>query len=523
MTAATARGTLMAAALVTVVITVSGSGLGLIRDVLLARFFGADGATDAFLVAWTVPETAFCLVVEGAMSLVMVPLFSRTLARQGSVRDLVAATLPRVTVALLIGSAAVLLGAPLLVHAVAPGLADPALAVTCTRLTATTVLGFGLAGYLSAALRAHHVFAAPAAIHLASNAGIIGLMWTLHGRLGVVSAAAGVALGGALMVAVQLPSYLRHVGLPHPLHVGLPHPGRWLRGATRPVGALALGAVAPVVVYTLGRQSQVYVERFLGSGLPAGAITHLNYAQKLTQLPMLVALLICTVTFPTLARCVAAGDLAGARRRFAADLRLVTVLILLGSAYLVVFAPEVVQCLLERGAFGVADTTSVAALVRVCAVGLLGHAMVGVAVRPYFADGGRAWLPAVAVGVGVAVNAAVAALSVAHLGAVGIAAGNGAGIATAAVLLLVGLRRRDLAVPLRETAWTTARAVLAAAAAAGAGWLAGRLLEDLGSTVVSVAGGVVVLGAFAVAARLVGFDEVGALVSELGRRARRGR
>ncbi|GAB3845200.1 MATE family efflux transporter [Dactylosporangium cerinum] len=190
---------------------------------LLARFFGAGGATDAFLVAWTVPETAFCLVVEGAMSLVMVPLFSRTLAQQGSVRDLVAATLPRVTVALLIASAAVLLGAPLLVRAVAPGLADPALAVTCTRLTAITVLGFGIAGYLSAALRAHHVFAAPAAIHLAYNAGIIGLMWTLHGRIGVVSAAAGVALGGVLMVLVQLPSFVRHVGLPHPLRVGLPH------------------------------------------------------------------------------------------------------------------------------------------------------------------------------------------------------------------------------------------------------------------------------------------------------------
>src|SRR5262249_30661586 len=135
-------------ALVTIVITVSGSGLGLVRDVLLARWFGADAATDAFLVAWTVPETAFCLVVEGAMSLLMVPLFSAALARHGSVQAVVGATLPRVLAALVTGSAAVALGAPLLVRAIAPGLADPALAVTCTRLTAVTVLAFGVAGYL---------------------------------------------------------------------------------------------------------------------------------------------------------------------------------------------------------------------------------------------------------------------------------------------------------------------------------------------------------------------------------------
>jgi putative peptidoglycan lipid II flippase len=498
----TARAGLAGAALVTVVITVSGSGLGLVRDMLLARYFGAGDATDAFLVAWTVPETAFCLVVEGAMSLVMVPLFSRVLAEHGPVRDLVAATLPRVVVALAAGSAAVLLGAPLLVRVIAPGLADPALAVTCTRLAATTVLGFGVAGYLSAALRAHHVFAVPATIHLAYNAGIVGLMWTLHGRIGVVSAAAGVALGSVLMALVQLPSFLRHVGLPR----------GWRRPAARPV--LALGVVAPVVVYTLGRQSQVYVERFLGSELPAGAISQLNYAQKLAQLPMLVALLVCTVTFPALARAVADGDLPLARRRFAADVQVVATLILLGAAYLVALAPAVVETLLQRGAFTAADTASVAAIVRVYAVGLLGHAMVGVATRPYFAAGGRTWVPAAAVGAGVAVNALVAALAVARFGVTGIAAANGIGITTAAVLLLAGLRRRSLAVPLAPA---LARAVLAAAVAAGAGWLAGNLLHQLGPAAVSVAGGLAVLGAFAVTARLLGFDLA---VTELKRRVR---
>src|SRR5690349_23173993 len=125
------EGTLARAALLTMVITLSGSLLGLVRDLLLARLFGANGGTDAFLVAWTVPETAFPLVVEGAMSFLMIPLFSRALSDARAARDVVAGTLPRIVAVLVALSAAVAVGAPVLVRVVAPGLADPALAVTC--------------------------------------------------------------------------------------------------------------------------------------------------------------------------------------------------------------------------------------------------------------------------------------------------------------------------------------------------------------------------------------------------------
>ena len=182
MTVAPVRTTLMKAAVVTVVITLAGSLLGLVRDLFLARLFGANGGTDAFLVAWTVPETAFPLVVEGAMSFLMIPLFSRALSEAQArdtaraARDVVAATMPRIVAVLIAASAVVAIGAPVLVRVVAPGLADPELAVTCTRLTSITVLTFGLAGYLSAALRANNIFGAPASIHLAYNIGILGLM-----------------------------------------------------------------------------------------------------------------------------------------------------------------------------------------------------------------------------------------------------------------------------------------------------------------------------------------------------------
>ncbi|GIJ68142.1 membrane protein [Virgisporangium ochraceum] len=483
---------LVRAAVVTVVITLSGSLLGFVRDLLVARYFGADGGTDAFLVAWTVPETAFPLVVEGAMAFLLVPLFSRALTEGREPRDVVAATLPRVVAALALGSVAVMVFAPWIVRLIAPGLADPALAVTCTRLTALTILTFGVAGYVSAALRATHVFGAPATIHLAYNVGILALIWSLHGRFGIVAAAAGVALGGALMVAAQLPSFLRHVGLPR-------------RVTLRRTSLVTFGAFAPLAVYTLSRQAQVFVERFLGSHLEPGTISHLNYAQKVAQLPMLVALLVCTVTFPTLARNVAAQQVEAARKRLEEDLRTVTALIVVAAAYLVVFAPEIIGLLLEHGAFTAADTEATAAIMRVYAFGLFGHAMVGVLCRPFFTGERPDWFPAVAMGVGLAVNAVLAALLVPHFGGPAIAAANGAGITVTAVLLLVGMRRRVIDVSLASLGAAAARLGLAAAVAAVAGVLCGRVTHGAVSVFL---GGAVMLAVFAVTAYASGVRRV---------------
>ncbi|KUL23607.1 hypothetical protein ADL15_45705 [Actinoplanes awajinensis subsp. mycoplanecinus] len=494
------------AAVLTVGISLTGTALGLGRDLLLARYFGAGGGSDAFLVAWTVPETAYVLVVEGALTLLMIPLFSAALARGDDARAVVATTLPRITFALVVLCAAVLAGAPLLVHALAPGLADPGLAVTCTRYTALTVLTFGVAGYLSAALRAHQVFGPPAALTLVYNVGIVGCMILLHARFGVVSAAGGVALGGLLMVLVQVPAYLRRVGLPHGWHLG--------------GSALTAGAVVPVVAYTLTRQAQVFVERFVASDLSAGTISHLNYAQKIDQIPMLVALLVCAVTFPTLARDVAAGDVAKARHRVEADLRTVTALILVSVAFLIAYAPQVVAVLLQHGEFTAADTAATATVMRVYALGVLGHSFVGVLARPYYADGQRTWFPVAVMAAGLGLTAVLATLGTPLFGAPAIAAANGIGITVAAVLLLTGLRRRVLPISVRAIAGAVGRLALVGAAACGAGLFAARVMTGLTPLPQAIAGGIVVLAVFAGLARLAGFPEIAAVTTAVSRRLR---
>ncbi|WP_405998837.1 murein biosynthesis integral membrane protein MurJ [Streptomyces sp. NBC_00829] len=474
------------AAAVTASLTVAGSLLGLVRDQAIAQIFGASVDSDAFLIAWTVPEMASTLLIEDAMALLLVPAFSHALARraEGSardeVRDLVSATFPRLFALLACGAGLLVLGAPLVVRILAPGFADPQLAVDCTRLTAVTVLTFGIAGYFSAALRAHGRFLPPAGVYVAYNVGIIATTLVLHSLWGVRAAAAGVAVGGLLMVLAQLPTFVRQVTRVRPRRMNR-------RAERRPTPLLGAAVLAPVILFTISRQSQVLVERFLASSLPGGAISHLNYAQKVAQMPMVLSLMICTVTFPVVAQAMADGDRERARRRVEHDLALAGTVVLLGTALVLGYAPQIIEVLFERGAFDAQDTETTATVMRVYATGLLGHSLVGALGRPFFSSGRPTWYPAAAMAAGLVVTTTAGAAAVGTWGVYGIAAGNAAGISTTAVLLLSGLGSRIVSIQVRSISVALGRLALAAAVAAAAGVLAGPLVADpLLSTAVGV-------------------------------------
>lgn len=517
------RGGFLAKAFgVTAVLSAAGSGLGLLRDLLLARYFGASQGTDAFLVAWTVPETAAPLLIEDAMSFLMVPAFALALVLREEdpdapdpVRQLVRATLPGLLLALSGLALAAALGAPQLVELLAPGLPDPGLAVSCTRITAITVLPFGVAGYLAAALRAHHSFTAPAGIYVAYNLGILALLFGFHGVLGVRSAALGVALGSLLMAVLLVGPFLRH------LRAGQAGAGRTRRGRNALV--LMPLALLPVAAFTLTRQSQVFVERYLGSALPPGTISHLNYAAKVSQLAMTAGILICTVTFPLVARALAAGDLTAARDRVEKDLGQAAAVVLLGTAFLMACAPSAVSLLFERGAFGPGDTTATAAVIRVYSFGLPAQALMGVMIRPYFSlrpvvrraddprseDGGRRmldWYPVAAMLLGLGVTVTVGLLATPRFGALGLAAGNAAGITAAAALLLRGLVLRGIPLRLRRVLGGHARLVAAAAGATALGAAAAGLAAD--PLLSTLSGGLTVVLVFAALGTGLRADEV---------------
>ncbi|TDD27446.1 hypothetical protein E1287_34525 [Actinomadura sp. KC06] len=478
------------------VLIAAGTGLGFLRDLQMAHLFGASGSTDAFLVAWTIPETVSPLLIEDAMALLMIPAVTRLLARGGGLRPLVGTTLPRMILGLSVVTVAIVAAAPVLVDALAPGLTERGPAIECVRLTAITVVTFGVAGFMSATLRAHHRFGPPAAIYLAYNVGILALIAGLSGVVGVMSAAIGVACGSVLMIAVQGPAFVRCLRESRPPATGAVQDADVWMG---------LAAAAPVVVYTVTRQAQVFVERFFGSELAAGSISHLNYAQKVAQVPMILSLMIVTVTFPRLARASADGDTGLVARRIQQDLAVASAMVLAATAFLIAFAPVVIKVLFEHGAFTAADTRSTASVMRVYALGLWGQMAVGLAARAFFAQRRPTWRPAAVLFGGLAVTAAIGGAFAASAGTVALAAANAAGITLAAVLLLAGLRAGVAPVALRRIAADVARLVLAAAGACAAGFaVAGAFGERMPAIVQLAAGGLVTAAAFAVLIVLAG-------------------
>ncbi|MEV7881414.1 lipid II flippase MurJ [Streptomyces microflavus] len=520
------------AAAATAVLTVLGAVLGLVRDQAIARYFGASDASDAFLIAWTVPEMAATLLIEDGMALLLVPAFSLALTRRADaeaakgagaaggpvpdpVRELVAATLPRLCVGLMAGAGLLMAGAPWVVGVLAPGLADPALAVDCTRLTAVTVLTFGITGYFSAALRAHRSFLPPAGVYVAYNIGIIGMTLALHSLWGVRAAAAGVAVGSLLMILTQLPTFLRLLPLARPRF------RRPRRRVPRTAPLLGMAVLAPVVLFVVSRQSQVLVERFLASTLPAGAISHLNYAQKVAQMPMVLSLMICTVTFPVVARAMADGNHMKARQRVERDLALAGMVVLLGTAVVLGYAPQIIEVLFQRGAFDAADTAATAQVMRVYAAGLLGHCLVGALSRPFFSSGRPTWFPAFAMGTGLLVTTGAGYALTYRFGVDGIATANAIGISTAALLLLMGLGTRVVPIRARAVAVSLGRLAGAALVAGAAGWAAAPLLPD---AVLSLAAGcVVVPAAFLLTGLALRSPEVVSLLALIRRRFTDGR
>lgn len=499
-----------------------GAGLGFLRDLTIARYFGASADTDAFVVAWTIPETAAPLLMEGAMAALLVPLFSHELARKGTFKDSLGGVLVPL-VAVLVGLTALtaLIAAPL-VGALAPGLADPRTAIMSVRVAALTILFFGLSGYLMASLRARNVFGWAASVYMAYNVGILAMILLLHRSYGVFSAAIGLAVGGGCMIAIQIPAFVRYVGVPRP--------------TLRPPSELVerLSAFVPLAFYTVGRHGQVYVERFVGSLLPVGTISHLNYATKVGQIPMLLAFTVAMVTLPTLSRLAAEGAYDRLRSLVERTLRLVTFLIVPATAFFVAFGAQLVALLFERGAFNAADTAATGGILRIYSLGLLGQILVNVCVLALVAVPGRTWHPARAAILGLLVTAGIAVGATPAFGARGIALANALGVTVMALALLKSLPGRGVTFDARVLAAHFARCAAAAVTAAGLAYSVGGVAHGflpggrLGEIGVLVAGGITLTLGYVLFARLFRIAEAAQLLlvlrklpSDLERRRRR--
>ncbi|MFP3928755.1 MAG: murein biosynthesis integral membrane protein MurJ [Desulfobacteraceae bacterium] len=357
--------------------------LGLIRDMVVAGFFGSGMAADAFFVAFRIPNLLRRLFAEGSLSIAFIPVFTEYLQKKSreEAMELVRVTLTLLSVLLAAVALAGVLFSPWIVRLQAFGFggAGPKyeLTVLLTRITFPYIFLISIVALFMGVLNSLRRFAAPAAAPVFLNLGIIGAVYWISPRLSepVVGLAVGVIIGGLLQVLLQIP-FLKDLG------VSLRPAWQPAHPAVKRMGRLMLPAIFGSAVYQLNQ----FVGTLLASFLPEGSVSWLYYADRLVQFPLGVfAIAVSTAALPSLSRQAVEPGLHAFKQTLSYAMRLVFFITLPAMTGLIVLAPLIVRVLFERGAFDPAATQMTARALVLYSVGLWAFSGIRVLVAAFYA------------------------------------------------------------------------------------------------------------------------------------------
>ncbi|MBP8286615.1 MAG: murein biosynthesis integral membrane protein MurJ [Rhodoferax sp.] len=430
---------------------------GLVRDLLMASTFGVSVMTDAFWVAFRIPNMLRRMFAEGAFSQAFVPVLAASKEKEGEAAThvLIDAVATLMTAVLLMVSLLGIVGAPVLVYLLASGLPAQGFdaAVIMTRWMFPYIACMSLVALGAGVLNTWRHYAVPAATPVLLNLAMIlaawlGAPWFV--RLGIepiYAMAAGVMLGGALQLGAIVWA-LRRIGLMPRVRVGLePARAAWSLGATKKIAGLMLPALLGVSV----SQISLLINTQIASHLATGSVSWLNSASLLMEFPTaMIGVALGVVLMPQLAAAKAANDSARFSHMVDWGLKLVVLLAVPASVALLTFALPLVSVLFHNGAITARDVTQTTAALMGYGAGLLGLVAIKVLAPGYFASQDIK-TPAL---IGVAVLLATQGLNlifVPYLAHAGLALAIGVGALINALWLLLGLLRRRTFVP--EPGW----------------------------------------------------------------------
>lgn len=379
------KGGLLASAMVVSAMTLLSRVMGLVRDVVLARFLGVSAGTDAFFVAFRIPNFLRRLFAEGAFNQAFVPVLSEyknngTKAAAKELIDRVAGTLG---FSLLTVTVLGVVGAPWLIIVFAPGFgSDPfkqLLATEMLRITFPYLFFIALTAFAGSILNTWGRFAVPAFTPVLLNICLIGAALVLaplfpDERM-AVALAWGVLVAGMAQLMLQLP-FLVRLGL-------MPRP----QVAFRDSGVKKIMALmAPALFGVSVSQINLLLDTVLASLLETGSVTWLYYSDRLMELPLgLFAIAIGTVILPSLSKNHAAQTQEEFSRTMDWGVRLVVLLAVPAAVALLVLAKILLASLFFYGEFGLIDVEQSAKALQAYSLGLLAFMLIKVLAPGFFA------------------------------------------------------------------------------------------------------------------------------------------
>ncbi|WP_144635070.1 murein biosynthesis integral membrane protein MurJ [Bordetella genomosp. 13] len=432
--------------------TVSGFTLlsritGLIRDILVARAFGAGPLTDAFWVAFRIPNLLRRLFAEGAFSQAFVPILGAARTERGDddVRDLLDRVAILLTGALMVLTVIGILAAPLVVTLVASGLRDTgrggefASAVVMTRIMFPYILCMSLIAFASGVLNTWRRFAVPAFTPVLLNLSMIGACIWLSPRLDtpIYGLAVGVMIGGVAQLVVQWVALVR-LGM-------APRMSSSPRTAWRdPTVQRILKQMAPATLGVSVAQISLLINTNIATWLAPGSVTWLSFADRLMEFPTaLLGVALGTVLLPSLSAAHARSDQAGYSGLLDWGLRLVLLLGLPSSLGMMLLSDGLVATLFHYGAFQAQDVQQTRLAVVAYSVGLIGLLAVKILAPGFYARQDIRTPVKIAIMV-LVLTQVMNALLVPLMAHAGLALAIGLGACINAGSLLVGLRRRGV-------------------------------------------------------------------------------
>ncbi len=352
--------------------------LGFIREVVLARYFGATAATDAYLVALVLPSVGVGALIN-AIVVTFIPIFAEYEARKGEAATfhLVNNTLNfLLLLSVLLGGVGYLL-APQVVTILAPGFhgSQATLAIHLTRIMLPVVIAMSANSIATAVLQSRQHFWVPAVSGLPYNFILITAI-TLSARYyGIAGVAVGTALAILSQALIQVP-FLYRLGFRYQPVLDLREEG------LRKMGVL----IWPVLVGVAATQFNIVIDRWLASSLPEGSISALNYAFKLVMLPFgLIVSAMTSVTFPLFSQMAATDRQEELGEAYLKTTQVLVLFFVPLTVGMVVLREPFVRAAFQRGAFDVGDTAATSVALLFYSLGMLAYALNDLSARVFFA------------------------------------------------------------------------------------------------------------------------------------------